>query len=105
MKEQEEWGISNIVQSSYGADLGMFKFDEDLAKDLGTTIVKYSVVVQRLIKDLIEDEYLNFPGLATNNTKDCVGGLFVFKGTDFIKYVRKETNEIKHLLFVYRIEV
>ena len=44
MKEQEEWGISNIVQSSYGADLGMFKFDEDLAKDLGTTIVIYSLI-------------------------------------------------------------
>ena len=101
--KEHEGGQSNIVQSSYGLDLGDFKFDEDLAKDLGAAIVKYSVVVQKLIRQLLEGGAL--PGMSTSNTKECLGDLFVFKGTDFVRYVRKETNEIKHLLFVYRIEV
>ena len=93
----------NIVQSSYGMDFGDFRFDEELAKDLGEAIVKYSLAVQQLIGQLI-DEY-PLPGMSTSNTKECIGDIFVFKGTDFIKYVRKETNEIKHLLFVYRITI
>lgn len=102
LQEQEE-GQSKIVQSSYGLDLGGFKFDEELAKDLGDAIVKYSVIVQKLIGQLLVGNHL--PGMSTSNTKECLGDLFVFKGTDFVRYVRKETNEIKHLLFVYRIEV
>jgi len=32
-------------------------------------------------------------------------GTFVFRGTDFVKYIRTETNQIKHLLYVYKIYV
>lgn len=84
-------------------DLGDFKFDEDLARDLGEAIVKYTLLVQQLIAEIIKENAI--PGMSTNKTQECIGDLFVFKGTDFVKYVRRETNEIKHLLFVYRIVI
>ena len=51
-----------------------------------------------------------FPGLlcdSIRNDRDETGNgkVFVFRGTDFIQYIRKETNEIKHLLYAYKIYV
>ena len=46
-----------------------------------------------------------FPGLRCESmeSKRENGKVFLFKGTDFIQYVRKETNELKHLLYAYKI--
>lgn len=101
--EEERTGKLHFVQSSIGGDLGDFKFDEDLARELGKTIVKYSVVIQKLIEQFQSSK--GFPGLCNNNTKDTQGQLFVFRGSHFVRYIRKETNEIKHLLYAYKIEV
>jgi len=51
-----------------------------------------------------------FPGLRCNSVAGGPGSaesdrVFVFRGTDFVKYLRRETNEIKHLLYVYKIYV
>ena len=35
-------------------DLGDFRFDDELAEELGSSIVRYSKVIQELIKDLFE---------------------------------------------------
>ena len=89
-------------------DLGDFKFDDDAAKELGRQIVGYSQVIQELIRDL--KGMKAFPGLRCASIRDESGNaeddkVFVFRGTDFIKYIRKETNEIKHLLYAYKIYV
>jgi len=101
-------------------DLGEYNFDQDLAKELGFTIVRYARVIQELVKQLISIKA--FPGMRINgiNTQihypeqmQCgcavcmkgTDGIFVFKGSDLVKYIRRETNEIKHLLFIYKIQV
>ena len=87
-------------ESSYAGDgdLGDLKFDEAKAKDLGTTIVQFTKVIQALIKQLWEIK--SFPGIRCNSLREPV---FFFRQKDYVKYLKKETNQIKHLLFVYKI--
>jgi len=51
-----------------------------------------------------------FPGLRCNSVGEETGNaddgkVFMLRGTDFVKYLRKETNEIKHLLYVYKVYI
>ena len=86
-------------------DLGDFTFDEVLAKELGETIIHYCQVIQQLIKQL--KEVKSFPGFACNSlkkeAKDKDNFVFVFRGSDYVQLVRKETNEIRNCLYVYKI--
>ena len=88
-------------------DLGEFTFDEVLAKELGETIIHYCQVIQQLIKQL--KEVKSFPGFACNSLKqeekDKENFVFVFRGSDYVQLVRKETNEIRNCLYVYKIYV
>ena len=107
LAEEQSAASSGCSQVGDG-DLGDFKFDEVLAKELGETITHYTLVIQALIKDLKAQH--TFPGLRCNSIKSNSSEpnsdkVFVFKGTDYVRYIRKETNEIKHLLFAYKIEV
>ena len=105
----EEQSVASSGHSQVGdGDLGDFKFDDMLAKELGETITHYTLVIQALIQDLKAQNTL--PGLKCNSIKSNSSEpnsdkIFVFKETDYIKYIRKETNEIKHLLFAYKIYV
>ena len=99
--------ISNIAEDlpTVGdGDLGDFKFDEVLAKELGETIVHYCLVIQQLLKQL--KEIKTFPGFTCNSIKkndEDDNFIFVFRGSDYVKLLRKETNEIRNCLYVYKI--
>ena len=79
----------NNSESSYAGDgdLGELKFNEGKAKDLGTTIVQFTKVIQALIRQL--QEIKSFPGIRCNSLKEPV---FFFRQKDYVKYLRKETN-------------
>lgn len=57
----------NNSDSSYAGDgdLGELKFSEAKAKDLGTTIVQFTKVIQALIRQL--QEIKSFPGIRCNS--------------------------------------
>lgn len=109
LAEEQSADSSSRCQVGDG-DLGDFRFDDVLAKELGETITHYTLVIQALIKDLKAQNTL--PGLKCNSMRPQPSEsdpnsdkIFVFKETDYIKFIRKETNEIKHLLFAYKIYV
>jgi hypothetical protein len=104
LDQKEIPNVSEKLPTVGDGDLGDFKFDEVLAKELGEKIVHYCLVIQQLIKQL--KEVKSFPGFACNSlkkeeTKDNF--VFVFRGSDYVQLVRKETNEIRNCLYVYKV--
>ena len=105
LDQKEIPNVSETLPIVGDGDLGDFKFDEVLAKELGETIIHYCLVIQQLIKQL--KEVKSFPGFACNSIKKDDkkndNFVFVFRGSDYVQLVRKETNEIRNCLYVYKI--
>jgi len=88
LDQKEIPNVSEQLPIVGDGDLGDFKFDEVLAKELGETIIHYCLVIQQLLKQ-------------EEKAKDNF--VFVFRGSDYVQLVRKETNEIRNCLYVYKI--
>jgi hypothetical protein len=105
LDQKEIPNVSEQLPTVGDGDLGDFKFDEVLAKELGETIIHYCLVIQQLIKQL--KEVKSFPGFTCNSLqkeeKTKENFVFVFRGSDYVQLVRKETNEIRNCLYVYKI--
>ena len=69
-------------------DLAKLEFDEKQAKRVGKKFVKYSIVVQNLIRELFKLK--GVPGLSTQQMDG--EKVLLFKGTDLAEFVRSETN-------------
>jgi hypothetical protein len=104
LDQKEMPNVSEQLPVVGDGDLGDFKFDEVLAKELGQTIIHYCLVIQQLIKQL--KDVKSFPGFACNSIKKDEKEkdfIFVFRGSDYVQLVRKETNEIRNCLYIYKI--
>ena len=86
--------IDNSEDSYVGeGNLGDFVFEENLARDLGMSIVAHTQTISKLIQDILKPKN-QVPGVTCNEDGDGVKKkhVFVFKGTDYDIYQRRETN-------------
>lgn len=85
--------------------LGEFDFDDGLMRDLGATIVTHTQTVIALIRHLAKVH--EFPGLRYQQhlKKLDFGTTFIFNGTDLDAYIRSELNQIRQIIFAFKIEI
>ena len=90
----------SAANENWNGTNGDYTFDEELAQQLGQTIVGHTCEILRLMKVFVAQE--GMPGLVRNKTGERV---FVFANKDYDKFVRRETNQVRHLLAALRVNL
>lgn len=75
-------------------------FDRGQAEELGRRVVKFGAGIIKLINAL--KQVNGFPGMRVGAMNEKT---FMFKATDYAKYLRQEACELRGLLFAYKIKI